>query len=294
MLTRRLIPGAIAGSIVGVLALPLPAAADVQGQCPITSPNCEVTGTQPGGPGAGAETGTGGGAGTGSGDGGGASDPNACRYELADPQPPPGTDGHPAGTGAYYMAICPTGDGGVSSRLVWLETPPADLGPSPEELARRALAQIRLDGAQIGIAPSPDGAGLVGLPVWLWTAVTPNTWGPISASDTDGLTVTITAQATHIVWDMGDGNSVTCTSPGTPYDSSYGSQPSPTCGYPRAGDSTPGYQAPSRTQPDGVYHITATTHWRVDWSGGGQSGVLVATRTAHTTVRIDELQVVIS
>ncbi|MBT8226209.1 MAG: ATP/GTP-binding protein [Dactylosporangium sp.] len=198
------------------------------------------------------------------------------------------------GSGAYYVQTCPFGEGS-SVRMIWLATPPANLGPSPAALARRALARIRLEGARIGIAPDPNGAGLIGLPVWLWTAVTANTWGPTTASASDGgLTVTITGRATQIVWNMGDGSSVTCANPGTPYQASYGAARSPNCGYPAAGDNGPGYHLPSRTQPDGRYHITATTSWRVEWVGGGQHGVINTTRTSQTAIRIDELQVAVS
>jgi hypothetical protein len=119
----------------------------------------------------------------------------------------------------------------------------------------------------------------------MWTTVTPNTWGPISASASEaGLTVTITAKATQIVWDMGDGHSVTCTSPGTPFTNGDGGRQSPTCGYT--------YDQPSRDRAGGKYTVTATTSWVVNWAGGGATGEIDQTRTSATTVAIDELQVV--
>ena len=166
-----------------------------------------------------------------------------------------------------------------------MDNPPA--GPDPEELARRALAKIRLLGAQIGITPDPTGSGAVGLPVWLWTAVTPNTWGPVSASESaGGITVTITAQAEQIMWSMGDGGSVPCANPGTPYEDRYGKAMSPTCGY--------RYTRPSVTaaNTNGRYTIVATTQWRVDWAGGGETGVLRPTSQSQTSVRIGEIPVV--
>jgi hypothetical protein len=158
--------------------------------------------------------------------------------------------------------------------------------PSPAEVARTALASIRLDGAAVGFAPSPDGAGLVGLPVWMWTEVNANTWGPVTASATDtGLTVTITAKAQQIVWNMGNGDSVTCANPGTKYEAWRGRSASPNCGYT--------YRTASRNQPGGRYAITATTTWQVDWAGGGETGTITTTRTSNITIRIDELQVVV-
>ena len=40
---------------------------------------------------------------------------------------------------------------------------------------QRAIAQMNLDGPDIGIAPQTDGPGLVGLPTWLWNRVSPST-----------------------------------------------------------------------------------------------------------------------
>ena len=61
---------------------------------------------------------------------------------------------------------------------------------------------------------------------------------------------------------------------------------SPTCGY--------RYTVPSATtaNPNGRYTVTATTYWRVEWSGGGQSGVLTPTSQSQTSVRIGEIPVV--
>jgi hypothetical protein len=191
------------------------------------------------------------------------------------------------GTGGWYVRTCNVfGGEPVQYEPEWSLTPPIG-GPTPEELAQEALAKIRLLGAAIGTAPDADGAGLVGLPVWLWTAMTPNTWGPISSSaSAGGLTVTITGRATRIVWSMGDGSTVNCDNPGTPYEAKFADQPSPTCGHV--------YRQSSRTRPGAVYRISAVTHWRVDWAGGGQSGVIDTTRQSGATVAIEELQVVTS
>jgi hypothetical protein len=119
----------------------------------------------------------------------------------------------------------------------------------------------------------------------MWTTVNANTWGPIAASDSDaGLTVSIEARAASIVWSMGDGATVNCGNPGTPYEARFGDAASPTCGHV--------YRTPSRDQPGGIFSVTATTTWQVTWAGGGESGVITTTRQSQTTVRIGELQVV--
>jgi hypothetical protein len=122
----------------------------------------------------------------------------------------------------------------------------------------------------------------------LWTAVTPNTWGPLSASASGGgITVTVTAKASRIVWHMGDGGQVSCGNPGTPYEAKYGMAASPTCPYI--------YRVPSSTttHAHGRFTITATTYWTVNWSGGGQTGVLNPTSQSQTSVEIGEIPVVV-
>jgi hypothetical protein len=276
-------------TVAAVVMTAAPAnAAPSGGHCPPEDPDCYVFDDLPAGP---SSPRTGGGNRSCTFDG----NPVPCQLDglgshvgddcyvrrIAAPVPDPHN-----GAGGWYVRTCNVFSGNpIQYEAEWSLTPPT--GPSPEELAREALAKIRLLGAAVGTAPGPDGAGLVGLPVWLWTAVTPNTWGPITSSaSSGGLTVTITGRATRIVWSMGDGSTVTCDNPGTPYDARYADQPSPTCGHV--------YQRASRSRPSGVYRISAVTHWRVDWAGGGQAGIIDTTRQSSTTLAIDELQVVTS
>lgn len=297
MLTRRAltIAATVATAVGLVLAVPSPASAG--GQCnPTTDPWCSADGGASGSPGGGGSGGTDGGGGcTWNGTSVACTDPEygsylggGCYWQRLDPQPvlsPPA--GQDSGSGSWGIKSCYTspGSGVVRQSYYWLGNGRA--APSPQQLAERALAKVHLLGAQIGVAPRPQGSGAVGLPVWLWTAVSPGTWGPLSASArAGGVTVTIAAKATRIVWDMGDGTQVSCSNPGTPYQARYGMATSPTCGYV--------YTRPSST-PDhrhGRYTITATTYWTVTWSGGGQSGVLHPTSKSRTSVEIGEIQVV--
>jgi hypothetical protein len=122
------------------------------------------------------------------------------------------------------------------------------------------------------------------LPTYLWVRDPgAQTLGPISDSASEGgVTVTLTARVTKVVWTMGDGTSVTCAGAGTPYQDSYGAQPSPTCGHT--------YTHPSTNLPGGVYPVTATAIWDVAWTGGGQSGEIPFDVTSRTAVRIGEVQ----
>lgn len=211
---------------------------------------------------------------------------DGCYYLKLAVVPPLVGDLHTGEEGNWYSITCGMyGGGAVTNRLEWVPGAALNPPPNPEDLARRALASITLKGAAIRMAPRPGTAGLVNLPVWMWTAVTPSTWGPNTASASErGLTVTITARVEKIVWNMGDGHSVTCTSPGAMFTAGNGGKSSPTCGYT--------YTQASRNEAGGTYRVAATSYWRVDWAGGGVTGVIDQTRTASTTVRIDELQVV--
>jgi len=213
---------------------------------------------------------------------------DGCYYDRDEEQRLPSLQPPPEGMTVYWKyciaEVGPDGQPLVTDRgLVALPNPPA---ANPEAAARRALATITLPLPQLGIAPDPGpgSAGLVGLPVWMWTQ---NTVGPIAAFDQTGpLRVDIKATVSEIRWNMGDGNSVTCAGAGTPYQASYGGSSSPTCGYT--------YTTPSRNEPGGRYTVTATATWRVDWSGGGFSGTITTTRVSQpVTLRIEELQVVV-
>ncbi|HEU0240726.1 MAG TPA: hypothetical protein VFR11_15815 [Micromonosporaceae bacterium] len=213
-----------------------------------------------------------------------------CFYRVADPLPPasdPVWQGHRPPDGTIYAVYCRPGNGG--QRQQWLPAPPPGFGGRvPQfDLAATAINSMGLRGPTIRSAPTPDGAGLVGLPVWLWTPSTASTWGPNTKSaSVPGLTVTATAQADSITWSMGDGHRVTCRSVGTPYTAAAGGAHSPTCGYV--------YLTPSRDRPDGRFHIRATTTWHVTWSGGGLSGELDIQKYADSTVQINELEVITS
>lgn len=219
-----------------------------------------------------------------------------CYVRRVEPPPPAGDqlwDGHGPSEGAIYLFSCPVGGlGGFSESTEFRAEAPEQ--PSVVELAQQAIASIPLPGPQIGIAPDPSGAGLVGLPVWLWTENVEATWGPVPGQATipGVITVTARAQAARITWDMGDGNTVVCENPGTPYQATFGSEPSPTCGHV--------YAATSVGQPDGRFTITATSDWRVQWwveprgSGAGEGGEVGFLRDTTTSIRINELQVVTS
>ena len=161
-------------------------------------------------------------------------------------------------------------------------TPPAAVvvQVNPVVVAQQAVRQLGFASPAIEMAP-PDGSSqLVGVATWLWIA--PGAWRTLTASAAAGpVTTTATATPTKVVWDMGDGQSVTCDGPGTPYS-------------PSAPNATTGC---SYTWPGpGSFTVTATVYWSVTWTatgapGGGSLGVQ-AGPPAQVPVTVTESQAI--
>lgn len=192
--------------------------------------------------------------------------------------------------GAWYVYRC-TGKGvadAIYRPPVFIPDAPAAPGPvlpDPAALARQAYDQLRLPSPVIRL--SPTGRQLVNLPTWLW--LDRAGWGAASATAAvPGESVTATAKPTSVAWSLGDGSTVSCAGPGTPY--SVGVNPaggSPDCGHT--------YRRSSAGQPGAAYVVTATVHWSVTWAGAGQAGAFAGlTTTATVNVPVAESQALIS
>ena len=215
-----------------------------------------------------------------------------CYVSLADPQPPasdPVWAGRDTdGGGAIYRCFNFAQD---FESTVWLAAPPdvAAQGPTPREVAQQAVEEMDLRAIEIGIAPRPDGVGLVGAPVWLWVDnPTASTFGPATESaSAGGITVTATARVHRLTWDLGDGTTIECTSAGTPYRESFGFKESPDCGHT--------YTSESHGRPGGTYTVTATSDWVVEWEGAGQTGTITLDGLeAQVELTVGEAQVLVN
>ncbi|WP_246460700.1 ATP/GTP-binding protein [Streptomyces himalayensis] len=292
MLTRRV--AFTAATVLAVLTAPASSYADEDpkgggsAECGLYTCQVEVdvpgqAGGQKGG--SGSADGTGG-----SGSSGDDDEPfkNVCTYKLADPQPPAGSldwEGHEPGDGAVYERRC-TRDGGNLTivRMMWLAEPPEQEGADTAVLAQQAVDKMTLLGPDIA-SPRAAGKYTVGVPMWMWVNQNATTYGPNTASaSAGGVTVTATAKVSKIVWQMGDGTTVTCTGPGTPYKGSDAMAESPTCGHV--------YSKTSAGAQGGKFQVTATSTWTIDWQGGGAAGQLTEIRQSNVQVAIGELQVV--
>jgi hypothetical protein len=152
----------------------------------------------------------------------------------------------------------------------------------PAVLAQRAVDRMQLQPIEIGIVPEdkPGSVGIVGMPQWMWVnEPAPNTFGPITASaSASGATVTATASVDKVVWDMGDGTTVPCIGPGTPYEDRFDIADSPDCGH--------------RYAKQGEYEVMATSYWTVRWEGVGQTGTIPVEKIARTNTVMGEAQVI--
>lgn len=158
--------------------------------------------------------------------------------------------------------------------------------PSPGALAVQALNRTPLPAPRVSMSPGGSIPLLVNLATYLW--IDPAQWRPVTASASAGaVTSTVTATPERVVWDMGQGDTVTCDGPGEPYVPTLSDDAQPS-------DCKFTYRASSARTPDKTFTVTATVEWHVTWSasgapGGGDLGI--SRRSSTTTVRVAELQV---
>lgn len=221
-----------------------------------------------------------------------------CFISLMKPPPPsddPVWQGHEPGDGAIYNCYQPDSDLLIP---IWAGSPPEGPGQqiTPYEVAQIAVEQMNMTAVGVGLAPTPvesnpKAMGVIGLPVWMWvnnpTASTYSTSGdPLTESaSAGGITVTARAYVERVEWDMGDGSGPMTCGAGTEYNQSVDQKKeSPDCGYT--------YTKTSWDQPNHQYTVTASSYWRVDWAGAGQSGTIRLPALVSTVnIREGELQV---
>lgn len=187
--------------------------------------------------------------------------------------------------GSWYLWKC-SGKGfrdAVYRPPMWMpdqQQPDRPVLPSPAELAQTARKQLRLPAPTI--AANPAGEQLVNLPTWLWLS---NGWTTTSATaSVPGVSVTAVATPTSVSWSMGDGSTVVCSGPGTPFTTdSNPTKASPDCGHT--------YRSSSASQPGQAFPVSATVQWTVTWSGAGQGGTFPdMTTTGNAEFRVAESQ----
>lgn len=159
----------------------------------------------------------------------------------------------PSGDYVWYEVFC-WRDGLVDGDypiIVETSTPPL----SPEEV--RDLVAVRLEPPTPTPATSPrlGSQTVVQMPTWLWLDA--GDWRPIEGSRTVG-TVSVRVRATPktALWLMGDGATVSCAGPGTPWVQ--GLDPS-------ASDCSHTYLDSSYGLPRGRFDASVSVQWEYEW-----------------------------
>lgn len=183
-------------------------------------------------------------------------------------------------TGRWFVRICRDNTTGAVEQAVIPEAAPVD----PVVLAQQALQSVAIPDPVIYTSPSADRGLVVRVPTWLW--VDSRWWRPYTATATAGsVTATVTALPTSAVWGTGDGSSVTCGGPGTPW----------AAGLPEdAADCVHTYLSSSDTVPGGSFELGVTVELDVSWTSTvGASGTLgPISRAASRPVRVGEIQAI--
>lgn len=125
-----------------------------------------------------------------------------------------------------------------------------------EDVAWVAWAQLQLPAPRMAMHPTGD--QVVGVPVWLWVQSWSRMWATASIG---GVSVTAIARPVSVAWAMGDGSTVVCQGPGTPFRGMRDPMDrSPDCGYL--------YPWSSADQPGLVFELRVTVRWSVWWVDG--------------------------
>jgi len=192
-------------------------------------------------------------------------------YHRPDPRIGPGPN--------WWERACydPATDSYYSGGWVWREAPPA----SVELVAQRAVDLLTIPQPQVAASPRFEAVQVVRVPVWWW--IEPGTWRSRAATASiPALAITVEAAPTQVTWHAGDGSSITCHGPGTPWTPHQDpGAASPTCGH--------------TYTTAGAYPVQANLTWAISWSGGGMSGALPPITTSTTVeVSVVELRSVVT
>jgi hypothetical protein len=258
--------------VVGSLLLAIPVSADAGGH------DTHVGGSQTSDGGEVVVTGGGGSHGGGSHGGSGSANPVVCTYYAMAPGGGIGAMGEQVSVtvpGTQYWLRCVNTQTGATESLDLVTATPPDPAAVARDLAEQAYARLVLPLPSPRTNP-PDGQAIVNIPVWFWVGG----WSPRSeAASAAGVTATVTALPFRVRWNTGDGATLTCDGPGTPYDTHLRPEDQHT-------DCAHTYSAVT-----GHLIASATTSWHVAYTAtNGQSGDLgVVARTTTVPVDVREL-----
>jgi hypothetical protein len=139
---------------------------------------------------------------------------------------------------------------------------------------------------------NPPANAVVNLPIWLW--IDAGLWHAYSVSATVGaVTATAIATPVSVTWNLGDGNALSCSGPGTIYRTDLPSSAQQTsCSY-TYGTTSRGQPTPDGNPDDGAFRVTATVAWQVAWTAQGAPGggaLPPLTTTSAANLRVEQVQ----
>lgn len=203
-----------------------------------------------------------------------------CRYEpiaLPPSKPMWYADRHNIpvddGTGSWFLKMCGANLGGV----VYISR------TDPAELLATARQRLILPAPVARFSPAT--VQVVQVPTWMW--IDGASWQPQSSNvAVPGVSVSVRAWPVASVWTMGDGTTVRCAGPGTPFDPHHDNPA-------RGSSCSHTYTTSSSRTPGGAFDGSVTVTWRASATvvgavGGGDLPALA--RTQRFTVRVAQVQ----
>jgi hypothetical protein len=196
--------------------------------------------------------------------------------------------------GQWFFIHCPGRNLTIyNGALSWIPAGSPISGGPPSTpasaLVRQAVDSLTLPSPVINLNPSSF--SVVNLNSWLW--IDPSSWHSFRATATaGGVTATATAVPETVSWSMGDGHTVVCNGPGTPYQAAIPANAQSTnCSYTYVRSSA---GEPSAGDPNNAaFTVVATISWSVTWSATGAAGggALPTLRTSSTAqVRVEQVE----
>ena len=214
--------------------------------------------------------------------------PPSCYYVPASASVAASLGAGGPGPGTWYTWYCtsPTGFLNDPRPAIWVPAGSAPgAAPSVPALLQQAIDQAALVDPTIVL--NPPGEQVVNLASWL--AVSPNQWSAVVASATaGGVTTSVTATPETVLWNLGDGDSITCPGPGVLYNQNEpASDQSTYCSYTWP-ESSAGAQG-------GVFQVEATIEYQVATTVVGApdptpSLGIHAGPTQHIDVAVSEIE----